>query len=49
MAGKVSRDGTTLLKIVNLGVILRENRVMLLLLALLHVHKGVSGPGHQHC
>ena len=49
MAGKVGRDGTTLLKIVNLGVILRENRVMLLLFALLHVHEGVSRPSHQHC
>ena len=49
MAGKVCRDGTTLLKIVDLRVILRENRVMLLFFALLHVHKGVAGPGHQHC
>ena len=49
MTGEVGRDGTTLLKIVDLRVILSENRVMLLFLALLHVHKSVARPGHQHC
>ena len=30
-------------------MILSEDRVVLLFLALFHVDEGVAGPGHQHC
>ena len=46
MTGEVGRDIASLFQVVDLRVVLRENCVMLLLLALLHVNKGVAGAGN---
>ena len=48
MAGEIGGDVAPLFQIVDLGVILRENSVMLLLLLRFHVDKGVTGTRHQN-
>ena len=48
MAGEIGGDVAPLFQIVDLGVILRENSVMLLLLLCFHVDKGVTGTRHQN-